>query len=111
MHSYRKRTIVASTVLVYHNCDSWNGRYGVEERQELVKDRSAFLDVFVSNFPLAEVMKAVCSSGELACAGLRSVNKISSCYATVVPDVMSGGRRLWFISPVWGFASAATCLC
>src|SRR3712207_4867273 len=61
-------------------CDSWNGGYGVEERQELVEDRSAFLDVFVSYFPLAKVMKAVCSSGKLACAGLRSVNKISSCY-------------------------------
>src|SRR5215207_7384052 len=109
MNSNRKRTIVPSAVLIYHYRDSWNGRYAVEERQELVEHRSAFLDVFVPYFPLAEVMKAVCSSGELACAGLRSVNKISSCYATIVPDVMSGGRRLWFISPVWGFASAATC--
>ena len=80
MNRNRKRTIVPSAVLIYRYCDSWNGGYGVEERQELVEDRSAFLDVFVSYFPLAKVMKAVCSSGKLACAGLRSVNKTSSCY-------------------------------
>jgi hypothetical protein len=90
MNRNRKRTIVASAVLIYRYCDSWNGRYGVEERQELVEDRSAFLDVLVAYFPLAKVMKAVCSSGELARAGSRSVNKISSCYAAVIPDVMSG---------------------
>jgi hypothetical protein len=90
MNRNRKRTIVPSAVPIYHYGDSRNGRYGVEERQELVEDRSAFLDVLVAYFPFAKVMKAVRSSGELTRAGVRSVNEISSCYATVIPDVMSG---------------------